>query len=317
MELERAAALIAQDPRNADVLFPYLNGQDLNSDPDCAASRWVINFHAWPEDKAKAYPECFEQVRPLVKPDRDLNNRKVYRDYWWQYGEKRPAMVNAILRLERVIVITLHAKTVMPVLVSRAQVFSHGLAVFAADQTAMLAFLSSAPHYWWAVSRASSMKTDLRYTPSDVFETLPLPGLTQQMRELGDRLDTYRRNVMLSRQAGLTKTYNLVHDPACIDTDIVELRAIHAAIDEATVRAYGWDDLLDQLDHGFHPAGRETRYTIGPAAQREILDRLLELNQQRYAEEVAQDLHDKRKGERKGGTAKRRGTPDQDGLFQN
>jgi hypothetical protein len=115
------------------------------------------------------------------------------------------------------------------------------------------------------------------------------------MRELGDRLDTYRRNVMISRQAGLTKTYNLVHAPVCADTDIAELRAIHKNIDEATVRAYGWDDLLDQLDHGFHPAGRETRYTIGSAVQREILDRLLGRNHQRYAEEVAVGLHDKRK----------------------
>lgn len=105
MEPEQASALIAKDPRNAEVLFPYLNGQDVNSDPNCAASRWVINFHAWPEVQASAYPECFEQVRTLVKPEREVNNRKVYRDYWWQYGEKRPAMVNAIAGLKRVIVI--------------------------------------------------------------------------------------------------------------------------------------------------------------------------------------------------------------------
>jgi hypothetical protein len=192
-------------------------------------------------------------------------------------------------------VITLVSKTVMPVMVPTGQVFSHALGVFATDDTAMLAFLSSAPHYWWAITRASTLETRVRYTPSDVFETFSLPALTQSMRELGDRLDTYRRNVMLSRQAGLTKTYNLVHDPACTDTDIVELRTIHREIDEATVRAYGWGDLLEGLDHGFHPVGRETRYTIGPAAQREILDRLLELNHARYAEEVTAGLHDKGK----------------------
>ena len=74
------------------------------------------------------------------------------------------------------------------------------------------------------------------------------------------------------------------------------LRRIHRDIDIATVRAYGWDDLVDKLDHGFHPAGRDVRYTIGPWAQREILDRLLELNHERYAEEVAQGLHHKKKG---------------------
>jgi hypothetical protein len=69
---------------------------------------------------------------------------------------------------------------------------------------------------------------------------------------------------------------------------VSRLRAIHKAIDEATVCAY------DQLDHGFHPAGRDQRYTIGPAAQREILDRLPELNHKRYAEEVAAGLQDKK-----------------------
>lgn len=85
---------------------------------------------------------------------------------------------------------------------------------------------------------------------------------------------------MLSRDSGLTKTYNLVFDPTCTDQDIEELRRIHRAIDLATIRAYGWEDRIEQvggLDHGFHKVGRETRYTIGPAAQCEILDSLLEL----------------------------------------
>lgn len=142
------------------------------------------------------------------------------------------------------------------------------------------------------------MKTDINYSPSDVFETFAMPELTQKLRNLGDRLDTYRRNVMLSRNSGMTKTYNLVFDPECNDPEIQELREIHRAIDEATIRAYGWEERIEAvggLDHGFHPVGRETRYTIGPAAQREVLDSLLELNQERYAEEVDQGLHDKKK----------------------
>ncbi|GGK63579.1 hypothetical protein Sme01_05820 [Sphaerisporangium melleum] len=303
LESGAARRMLDQDSRNREVLYPYVNGQDLNSRPDFSGSRWVINFHDWSEEDAKTYVEPYDQVYRLVKPERDQNNRKVYRDYWWQFGEKRPAMLRAIERLDRVIVIALVSKVVMPVIVPTGQVFSHMLGVFATDDTAMLALLSSAPHYWWAVARASSMKADLRYTPSDVFETLPLPELTQEMRDLGNRLDTYRRDLMLARQAGLTKTYNLVNDPKCDDDDIVELRRIHKTIDEAVCRAYGWDDLIEQLDHGHHDLGRETRYTVGPYARRELVDRLLELNHARYAEEVAKGLHDKgakKKGPRAG-----------------
>jgi len=230
----------------------------------------------------------------LVKPERDLNRySKSARERWWLYERSRPELDRAIARLDRVIVITLVSKVVMPVMVPTGQVFSHALGVFATDDTAVLTLLSSAPHYWWARARASSMKADLRYTPSDVFETLPLPELTQEMRELGDRLDTFRRNLMLSRQAGLTATYNMVNDPRNTEDDIAELRRFHVAIDEAVCRGYGWDDLIDRLDHGHHPVARETRFTVGPLAQRELVDRLLELNHERYRQEVEQGLHDK------------------------
>ncbi|MCW2944422.1 MAG: hypothetical protein JWR24_1139 [Actinoallomurus sp.] len=294
MKPAEATALLEKDPRNNDVLFPYINGQDLNSNADCSASRWVINFRNWSEERAKDYSECYDQALRLVKPERLRNNDKRRREIWWQFTRPAPELYNAIAELKRVVSITLVSRTVMPVMVSTGQVFSHALGVFATDDTAMLALLSSAPHYWWAVSRASSMKADLRYTPSDVFETLALPELTQEIRKSGDRLDRFRRELMLARQSGLTATYNLVNSRECDDADIVELREIHQAIDEAVCRAYGWDDLIPQLDHGIHPVGRDARFTIGPTVQREILDRLLELNHERYAVEVAAGLHDKK-----------------------
>jgi hypothetical protein len=49
------------------------------------------------------------------------------------------------------------------------------------------------------------------------------------------------------------------------------------------------------LDHGFHQTKQGIRFTISEAARREVLQRLLQLNHERYAEEVAQGLHDKQK----------------------
>jgi hypothetical protein len=295
MDPDRAREFIERDPRNEDALFPYLNGQDVNSRPDCSASRWVINFHDWSEEKAKTYPLLYAQALREVKPERDKSNRKTRRERWWQYGELARGLYGAIAGLDRVIVITLVSKVVMPVMVPTRQVFSHMLGVFASDDTRMLALLSSAPHYWWVIERASTLETRIRYTPSDVFETFPQPDSTTKMREDGGRLDSFRRELMLARQAGLTATYNLVHDQQCTDADIAELREIHRVIDEAVVRAYGWDDLLAAgLDHGFHETRQGVRYTIGPVVRQEILDRLLELNHERYAAEVKAGLHGKR-----------------------
>lgn len=304
-----ARQLTGRDPRNSAVLFPYLGGQDLNSNPSYSPERWVINFHGWPEETAKTYTECYEQVRRQVRPERlKLSAGNGARERWWQYERRRPELYHAISRLDRVIVITLHTKTVMPAMVSSRQVFSHALAVFATDDTGFLALLSSGPHYWWAVERGSTLETRVRYTPSDVFETFPRPEVTAEMRDLGGRLDRSRRELMLARQAGLTALYNLVHDRGCTDADLAGLREIHRAIDEAVVLSYGWDDLPTAgLDHGFHQTRQGPRYTIGPAVRREILDRLLELNHERYAAEVLAGLRDRRTRRRAVGP---RGGPD-------
>ena len=110
---EEAQGLIEKDPRNRHVLFPYLNGEDLNSRPDQSPSRWVINFFDWPLDRDSApedyegpvaadYPDCLAIVEEKVKPERIKNNRKVYRDRWWHFAEKRPELFRTIAGMERV-----------------------------------------------------------------------------------------------------------------------------------------------------------------------------------------------------------------------
>lgn len=95
---------------------------------------------------------------------------------------------------------------------------------------------------------------------------------------------------MTARQSGLTKTYNRFHDAAELADDIVTLRALQVEMDRAVAGAYGWSDLA--LRHGFHETKQGVRYTISEAARRTVLDRLLALNHERYAEEVRAGLHD-------------------------
>ncbi|WP_016907653.1 Eco57I restriction-modification methylase domain-containing protein, partial [Streptomyces xiaopingdaonensis] len=293
-----ARAWIAEDERYADVLFPYVNGQDINTSPVQGTDRWVIDFGGRSEDEAKKYPRAYAKVLREVKPERAKVNRAVRRDRWWQFAERSAQLYRDLEELERCIVITRVSKVVMPVVVRTGAVLSEMTVVFASEGLGLFALLSSAPHYWWAVERASTLETRVRYTPSDVFETLVRPTPTSALRAAGTRLDAHRRELMLRRNIGLTATYNLVHDEACTDEDIAELRSIHRDIDLATAEAYGWDDLLGGergLEHGFHPTDQGTRYTIGLVPRTEVLDRLRELNHQKYADEVALGLHTKPK----------------------
>jgi hypothetical protein len=82
---------------------------------------------------------------------------------------------------------------------------------------------------------------------------------------------------MLERQLGLTKTYNLFHQPQCGDADVVTLRRLHVEMDNAILACYEWQHV--DLGHGFHQNERgQTRYGFSPGARRAVLRELLALN---------------------------------------
>ncbi|MCA1601538.1 MAG: BREX-1 system adenine-specific DNA-methyltransferase PglX, partial [Acidobacteria bacterium] len=240
LDPDEPAGWIDADPKNAEVLFPYLNGEDLNSRSDASSSRWIIDFNNRPEIDAKSYVLPYQRVRERVWPERQKVNRKVHRERWWQYGDKRPALRRAITGFDEVVAITLVSNTVMPTRVPTGQVFSHKLAVFATDSFADQAVLSSNQHQVWAIKYGSTLGAGVNYSPSDVFITFPRPGRTERLAEVGKTLDTERREIMLCRDLGLTKLYNLVNDPEIndsIDPDVARLRQIHVELDEAVARA--------------------------------------------------------------------------------
>ena len=273
-------ALVTLNRRNADVIQPYVIGKDLNQRPDSSPSRWIINFRDWPLARAEEYPDCIDVLRRLVKPERERKKAEDYRKYWWRYGRRGAGLYEKITELDHVLALSRVSNLVLPVRVPTGSVFSEATVVFALDDFASLAVLSSSVHMIWVVRYASTMRTDVRYVPTDVFLTLPRPMSTPELEALGRQLDTNRRDLMTSRAWGLTSTYNRVHNPDVHEPAIQELREIHVAIDEAAMRAYGWDDL--DLKIGHHPTKIGIRWTVSKEARFELLDRLLEENHRRY-----------------------------------
>lgn len=284
LDSEDVATMMEADPKNSEVIFPYLNGVDLNTDPATSSLRWVIDFNDRCEKCARRYTAPFRRVEELVRPLRARNKNKQRREIWWRFTRTAPKMRSAIARLPQVIVLVQTSSTQIPVLVERNQVFNHKLVVFASDDPGLLALLSSSVHRIWATCWGSTLKGDPVYTPSDVFETFPRPIPTRRLVEAGKTLDVERREIMIRRNLGLTRLYNLVNDPNTADSaedDIAQLRKIHVELDHAIMEAYGWGDL--PLDHGFHTYRQMTRWTISPPARVEILDRLLAENHRRAA----------------------------------
>ncbi|MFF3158529.1 Eco57I restriction-modification methylase domain-containing protein [Streptomyces sp. NPDC057910] len=311
LSAEAAAKWISEDRRYEEVLFPYLNGKDVNNRPGHEADRWVINFRDWCETCAKRYPWAYKRVEEEVKPEREkLEENSLARTRWWLYERSRYKLYKKLEELDRCIVLARSSDLVIPAMISARQVFSDKLVVFASEEFALLALLSSSLHYWWAIDRGVTQPKVPNYTPTDVFETLVHPSFSETLRSTGALLDSIRGERMLQRNISLSATYALVHDRECDDPEIVELRTIHEEIDRATIAAYGWHDLLDPtgqtppadpthltvpLDHGFHETDQGTRYTIGLLARTEIIDRLRQLNHQAYADEVFLGKHKKPK----------------------
>lgn len=284
MSPEEAAALIRRDARNAEVLFPYLNAEDLCSRPDASPGRWVINFFNWPLERAKFFPELFDRVEKNVRPER-LLKKGSYRKYWWQYGRRGERLYETISgrKLQHVIVMPLVSKLVLPLMYPTGIVFSHKLAVIARDNGALLGVLSSNVHRHWVRLYSSTLGIGTNYSPTDCFETFPFPPRTSTIESIVKRLSEIRSKITLDQHLGLTKLYNRVNDQGDADARIQLIRDLHLELDRAVCDAYGWSDL--GLAYGFYETDEGTRWTIGEAARNEILDRLLELNHERHREE--------------------------------
>lgn len=191
----------------------------------------------------------------------------------------------------------------------------------ALGNTTDLALLSGRCHILWALYMGGRMGVgdDPRYQNSLVFDPFPFPhaidptllttdplfAQQDRLRELGERLDTFRKD-RLAEHSFLTMTglYNALErlrelENGCDVPPLTEaerdvhqaglvsvLKEIHDDIDRAVLTAYGWDDLIPEL------VGKPGATLPSPhkseaqeRAEDELLSRLVALNQERAAEE--------------------------------
>ena len=322
--------LIVDDSHNSLAIQPYIGGEEVTTNAIHAHHRFVINFRDYPlrrensdvpwldaHDRqrrewlqigivpqdypgpvAADWPALLQVVEKKVKPERDVQKRKALRQRWWQYADKRPGLYAAIRDLDSVLAISSHGQYAAFSRLAPSMVYSHGLTVFPLPTCAAFCALQSRPHEIWARFFGSSIKDDLRYTPTDCFETFPFPDEwdTHPALELaGTNYYRFRADLMVRHDEGLTKTYNRFHDPGETDPEIAELRDLHAAMDRAVLDAYGWTDIptdceflldyeIDEEEWGTRK--KPYRYRWPDDVRDEVLARLLELNAERANDEA-------------------------------
>ena len=276
---EKRGQLIEKDPRNAERIFPYIGGREVNTSPTQDYHRYVINFGQMSLEEAERWPDLIKILRAEVWPERQRQKERRGQRYWWLFLRTRPELYKVIEDTKQCLVSLFTTAHLTFSFQPTDRVFANSLWIYPLESCAYFAALQSRIHESWAKLLSSSLGVGMRYTASTCFETFPLPpGASLQggapLDRAGQALNEFRAAFMISTNQGLTKTYNALKDPNNTTPPILELRHLHEAVDRVALDAYGWNDIE------VPPYGVKS-----PAFEDEVIDRLFVLNAEHAEEE--------------------------------
>jgi SAM-dependent methyltransferase len=245
-----AEKLITRDPSSAAIIVPFLIGRDISRHPTQSPSRSIIDFATHSLTEARRHPAALAHVRRHVRPGRRQNPREAAMPHWWQFWRPAPALREALARTRHVLVIPSLAPHLLVVRQPSHLCFDHQLLVVTLADAYHLGVLQSRLHEIWARAHGSTLKTDLRYTPSTVFETFPFPPhpdghhdprgrpktpLASHVAACATRFDRLRRKLCQQQAIGLTALHNQLPRPGT-----TPLHLVYAALNDAVTACYGF-----------------------------------------------------------------------------
>ena len=293
--LSEMRRLIEADPRNQEVIFPYIGGEEVNTNPTHAHHRYVINFAAMSEAECRRrWPKLVAVVEEKVRGARGNHSTAP----WWQFERLRSEMYAVTAGLDRVLVKSRTSDTFGFACLPSRTVLAESTVVIAMSEWQAFCVLQGRLHEGWARFFGTTFKDDLVYGCSTCFETFPFPQDWERralLEAAGKIYYEFRAALMVRNNEGLTKTYNRFHDPGERNPEILKLRELHAAMDRAVFDAYGWTDLpldceflldYDVDEEEWGKKKKPYRYRWPDEVRDEVLARLLELNAVRAKEEA-------------------------------
>ena len=109
-----AEHLRAQDqPRNRDVVRPYLSGSDIANDPLQRPSRFIVDFGTRTLEEAMEYPDPLQIVRFQARQSREESRSYGRNPRWWQFLWPRPVFREKVAGKGRFIAGTATGKRIL------------------------------------------------------------------------------------------------------------------------------------------------------------------------------------------------------------
>jgi hypothetical protein len=214
IEEEEAKALGAGTDHTLDVVLrPLRNGKDLL---DQSRNMWVIDFTGLTVDEARSkYPALYQILLTRVKPERDGNRDKLFRERWWLFGRSRQELRAMTQDLSRYIVTVETAKHRIFEFLDTFVLPEHSLIGFGSGDAFHLGVLSSRIHTVFALVSGGTLEDRPRYNKTRCLDPFPFPlcgaGEQERIQEIAEELDAHRKRVQ-AQHPGLTLTgmYNVL-----------------------------------------------------------------------------------------------------------
>jgi len=280
---DEATSWLADDSGNENVLFPYVNGSNLGATFLNQMDKWAIDFGTMTENEASRFTLPFSRLQQLVEPERRVNAMKSRREHWWRHAIRPNQAYEYLDTHDFAVAIPFTSKYGIPAVIRKGAVYSSALILLLTDDYADYAFLSSTWHHDWAARFGGRMKSDLRYTPSDVLPILPWPEPSSRLRRSGETLWQTLGTASVTLGKNLTGVMNhLISDP---NSEVSKaLGSARLEVDQAVLEAYGFPVVNDPgyssefLDLEFPGPSVEVRYQVLELMVAENLSRVAKEN---------------------------------------
>ena len=301
-----------------EIIDRYIIGEDLT---DRMGEKYIINAtHLDEAELRERFPHCYQRLRDAVHDNRQAIAEKYPRRAaeWWKFASAATQMQHALRAVGRSIFVPYTSRHRMFFMLDGPITPDAMAYPIVLPDLAWLAVLSSRVFTTWSFDAGGTLEDRPRFNNTTIFKPFPFPELllarepsdaqcasVERLRELGGQLEVARRTAQAenghlmntelynvaervrSRSLGvgepLSKREQEIYDDALVGN----LISVHDAIDRAVLAAYGWEDLEPPLvgKPGVTlPSGDKDE--AQELAEETLLERIVELNEVRAAEEA-------------------------------
>lgn len=250
LTFNEAKEMIQADPLSADVIFPYMIGDDLVARG--FPGKMVIDFAQVDQFEARRHVAAFAHVQKHVMPvvlakaakEKENTGKESTRwsrlaERWWHFRDFQPGTMKAIAAIPRYVACARVTKRPIFDFVSSAIHPDTMLTVFPFADDYAFGIIQSMIHFEWFKARCSTLGGTFRYTSDTVFDTFPWPqSPTRKQIEAvaaaAVALRQLRREVMEKMDWSLRDLYRTLEEPGSNP-----LRDAQARLDAAVRAAYG------------------------------------------------------------------------------